>query len=492
MSDSSLKRRTISGMLWVGIQKFGTLGITFISNIFLARMLTPDDYGLVGMLAIFIAISNSFIDAGLGSALIQKTKPTQTDYTTVFYWNILFSIFLYCIIFFVAPWIEEFYGNIYGLSKILRIQGIVIIINALTIVQFNQLRKRMRFKELARINISSAVVSVIIAIISALYGLGVWSLVIQQISLSLCNVVLLWWFIRWKPTGHISFKSLRGLFGFGFYLMCAGLLNTISNNLNGVLIGKFFSATTLGYFTQAKKLEDVSSLGILNVVEQVTYPVLVEVKEDYIRMANILKNFNIILLFFVMPLLYSIAIMAKPIIVVLYSDKWLASAPMLQILAIAGIFVCMQGSSYNAIAAIGKSKVLFNWTIIKRTTNCIILVALLLIFGFKGLLWGLVMSALFILLCNMYLVAKYIGYGFCQQIVDLLPTILLTTCPFLLILLIKNYIKPPFNFMVNDTIFGFAYLSIYLLIVYIFPLKQVSMVKNEVLMYRKTKIDNQN
>lgn len=318
MSESTLKQKTISGMIWVGVQKFGTLGITFLSNIVLARLLTPSDYGMVGMLTIFIAISTSFIDGGFGSALIQKTNPTQRDYSTVFYWNIFLSVMLYTILYFCAPYIEIFYHDIHGLEKVLRVQGIILIINAITVVQFNQLRKAMKFKLLARINVSTALISVISAIIMACHGLGVWALVYQQIIAGIVNNILLWLFCRWYPSERFSMSSLKELFGFGSYIMVSSLVNTIGNNVNGLIIGKFFSASTLGYFTQAKKLEDVSSYGLLSVIEQVTYPMLVEVKNDYHKMVLVLEKFNSAILAITMPLLYAMVIMAEPIILFLY------------------------------------------------------------------------------------------------------------------------------------------------------------------------------
>lgn len=482
-ADKTLKQKTISGMIWVGIQKFGTLIITFLSNIVLARLLTPDDYGMIGMLAIFIAISNAFIDGGFGSALIQKSNPTQEDYSTVFYWNILLGILIYGILFICAPWIEYFYKDIIGLAKVLRVQGIILIINAITIVQFNKLRKAMNFKLLAKINVASATISVVAAIIMAALGFGVWSLVGQQIVLSTSNCIFLWFTCHWFPSLAFSISSLKALFNFGSFILMSSLLNTLGNNLNGLLIGKFFTAGTLGYFTQAKKLEDVSSLGILTVVEQVTYPMLVEVKNDYRRMANILSRFNSALLAVTMPLLYLIAIMASPIIILLFSDKWLPSSPILQILAIHGIFIAMQGANYNALAAIGKSKALFEWSVFKRVSGIVITIGLLLLFGFYGLLWGIVLTGALIAFCNMYLVAKYISFPILEQLKQLMPIILLSTIPFIGLFSLQAIIinANVWNPICIDTLLGISYVTIYILALWKFPSSSISMIKNEII-----------
>ena len=466
-------------MIWVSVQKFGTLFISFLSNIVLARLLTPSDYGMVGMLAIFIAISNTFIDGGFGSALIQKSRPTQKDYTTVFYWNILLSIILYFILFTLSPFIEKFYHDIHGLSKILRIQGLVLMINAMNIVQFNQLRKRMQFKLLARINITSAIASVIIAIILAYIGLGVWALVIQQVSLSMCNSILLWTLCKWHPSGWISIQSIRELFSFGSFIMMSSIVNTIGNNINGLLIGKFFSAGTLGYFTQAKRLEDVTSLGILNVVEQVSYPMLVEVKDDYKRMTNVLANFSSSILAVTMPLLFTLILIAKPAIVFLYSDKWLQSVPILQILAIYGIFIVMQGCNYNAIAAIGKSSVLFRWTIYKRIASVAIILIFLLCWGFNGLLIGIVVTGALIALSNMYLVSRYIGFSIKNQFLTLMPVFLISAVPFITFWLIKIFICAS-NGIYFDLLTGLGYVLVYIVAMLFIPGKSISLLRNNI------------
>jgi len=483
MAEKSLRQKTISGMIWVGVQKFGTLIITFLSNIILARLLTPDDYGMVGMLAIFIAISNAFIDGGFGSALIQKSNPSQKDYSTVFYWNIFLGVVLYEILFIAAPFIEQFYDDIVGLSIVLRVQGIVLIINAITIVQFNQLRKLMNFKLLARINVASALISVACAIVMAFLDFGVWSLVGQQIVLSISNCILLWFYCRWRPTERFSMHSLKELFAFGSFMMFSSLVNTIGSNINGLLIGKFFSAGTLGYFTQAKKLEDVSSIGLLNVVEQVTYPMLVEVKSDHNKMAIVLSRFNSALLGLTMPLLYLLILMASPIIVFLFSERWLPSAPILQILAVHGIFICMQGANYNAIAAIGKSKTLFQWTLIKRFGGIAIIVGLLLSFGFNGLLWGIVLNGAFIAFCNMYLVSKYISFKITKQLKELVPVIGLSTLPFFLFWFLEigfqnNTLVSPIMFNICVGVF---YLIVYILILWNIPIQSIVAVKKEII-----------
>lgn len=462
--SQSLRSRTVSGMVWVGIQRFGSVLIAFLSNIVLARMLTPDDYGYVGMLLIFIAVASTFIDGGLGSALIQKTKPTEKDYSTVFYWNLALSLVLYGVLFACAPLIARFY-QMPLLCSILRLQGVVLIINATTIVQFNKLRKQMQFKKIAVIQIVSALISVTVAIGYAWKGGGVWALVWQQIVNSLVNVLLLFFVVPWKPEMSFSKESFRSLFGFGSFILLSNLINTFANNLNGLIVGKFFSASTLGYLTQAQKLENVASLSIAAAVEQVTYPLLVEVKNDYSRMSQILRVFNNALLSVVMPAMYLIMILAKSLIVFLFTDKWLLSAPILQILCFQGIFICLGVTSYNVIVAIGESKALFNWTLIKRLSGIIMLIGGMLCWGFKGVLVGMIMTYMIIWLCNSWLAGKFIGYKLGRQIIDIVPVGLIATIPFACCWVAKSY-----DILGNkEYVYAMLYVFVYIVAIMIVP-----------------------
>ncbi|MBD5338813.1 MAG: lipopolysaccharide biosynthesis protein [Bacteroides sp.] len=454
---TSLKHKTVSGMLWVGLQRFGTVIISFLSNIVLARLLTPADFGYIGMLMVFIAVSTSFVDGGFGSALIQKSKPTQEDYSTVFYWNIFLSIVLYTILYFCAPLIADFY-KMDILTKILRVEGVILIINALTIIQFNKLRKTMQFKKIAYVNITAAIISVIVAIIYAYYGGGVWALVWQQIVLGIVNVIMLFIVMPWKPSLVFSIQSFKGLFKFGSFVLLSSLINTAFNNMSALIVGRFFSAGTLGYLTQAQKIENVGSTSILTTVEQVTYPLLVEVKEDFNRMTKVLRTFNVMLMAFVTPVMLSVMVAAKPIIIFLFGNKWLPSAEILQILCIAGIFVCLQGCNYNVIAAIGKSNVLFRWTIIKRSVGIGLIFLGLFVYGFQGVLWGLVGSAIFIWISNAWLVSHYIRYNLSRQLLDLLPIMILGIISLGLTYFFKIFILTG----VHDIVYAIMLLCFYL------------------------------
>ena len=436
MSDN-LKSRAASGVIWSGIHKLASAMLGLVSSIVLARLLTPYDYGIIGMLAIFMAISNTFIDGGFGAALIQKKNPTDADYSTILYWNVGLSIVLYVLLFACAPLIAAFY-NLPLLSEVLRIQGVVLIINAARIVQHNQLRKHLEFKKVAIINLSSSIVSLIFTIYRAWRGWGVWALVAQQIMVGTLCTIQYWILAKWHPIKVFSLASFKELFNFGGFILLSNLINTFFNNIQGLLIGKFYSSTTLGYYSKARDTEAYASTFISSVLDQVSFPVLAEAKDDRNRMISILKAFVKTSAFVTFPIMFLLILLAKPLFLLLYSDRWLASVSYFQLLCIAGIAVCLQSINYYAIASIGKSKLLFKWTIIKRIIGLVLVIGGLLLGGIYGLLIGSVVTSWTIYVINAYLVSKYLGYSGRQQFLDLLPIIIVSGVSFVIPLLISK------------------------------------------------------
>lgn len=472
--QENLKKKTVSGMIWSALQRFGTMGISFVSNIVLARLLTPDDYGCIGMLAIFITVSNTFVDGGFGSALIQKKEPTQKDYSTIFWLNLFMSVVIYGILYISAPAVSRFY-DIPLLSSVLRVQGIVLIIDALNIVQTNQLRKSINFKRLAVIYIASQIVGAVCAIVLAYMGWGVWALVAQQIIASSITSVILWVMNRWLPQLCFSFDSFKQLFSFGGFILASNLINTFCNNVQGLLIGKFFNPAILGYYTQAYKLEDVASHSISSVVEQVAYPVFSKVQSDNDGLKNVIYRLILSIAYVTFPMMFILVLIAEPLIGLLYGEKWLPSVPYFQIICIGGIAVCLQGVTYLAIASIGKSKELFLWTIIKRGLGMILLIAGMVLFGMNGLLWGFVLSCWSVAFINAYLVSKYIKYGLWQQIKDVLPIILISSMVFIITLVIAN--KLTLGGYMYIVLVLLIYISMYLLLSSVVKLQAYSFIK---------------
>ena len=473
----NLKDKTVTGVVWSAFQKGGSILVGFISSIVLARLLTPEDYGLIGMLAIFIAVSEVFINGGFGSALIQKKRPTDMDYSTFFIWNLTISVFLYGVLFLCAPLIARFY-NQEILCSILRIHGLILIINAVSLVQTYQLRKQLNFKKIGTIEVSVSALSLLVCIYFAWKGYGVWALVIQTLLGGTLKTLLFWISSKWRPMPKFSVQSFKELFSFGGFILLSNLINTFCNNIQGLLIGKFYNPTTMGYYSKARSTEELSSNFIAQVIDQVAYPVLAEAQNDNAYMIRMLKKFICVLAYLTFPIMLLLILLAKPVFVVLYSEKWLQSVPYFQILCLAGLAICLQGINYYAVAAVGKSKDMFVWTLVKRALGLCFIVGGLAIWGIKGLLAGMVLTSYMIYFINAGLVSKHIGYTGIHQFKDLLPVILVSGVSFFVAFLAGYFFH--LNMYVEGAIQLVIFAAIYLGLSLLFKLEAFAFSKEVV------------
>lgn len=407
-------------MIWTALQKYSTMFIQFISGIILARLLTPHDYGCIGMLSIFMTLSEAFIDGGFGSALIQKKQPSQDDYSTIFFWNLGMAILMYVILFFCAPAVARFY-NIPLLCDVLRVQGLVLFIYAFNIVQRNQLKKKLNFKVLSIVSITTCIISLSITIYMAYTGFGVWALVAQHLITAAIPALVFWFFIKWRPIWTFSWKSFHELFSFGLYMFLTHIVNTFGKNIQGLLIGKLYTPSTMGYLSKAVGTERLASYSISSVMTQVTYPLYVKVQDDKPAMANMIRRLTMTISYVTFPLMMVLLLTAKPIFVLLYSERWLPSVPYFQVMCIVGLSSCLQAVNTQTIAAIGKSKLMFLWTLVKRTVGTTFIVGGLFLYGMKGFMVGVVIYNWFCYFVNIGLVSKHIGYQWIRQLLDLMP-----------------------------------------------------------------------
>ena len=407
-------------MVWTALQKYSTMFIHFISGIILARLLTPFDYGCIGMLSIFMVLADSFIDGGFGSALIQKKRPTQEDYSTIFWWNLGMAAVMYAILFCCAPAIARFYDTPI-LCAVLRVQGLVLFIHAFNLVQRNQLKKKLNFKLLSIVTITTSIIALGITIFMAHKGYGVWALVAQNLIVSAIPSLVFWFYVKWRPIWTFSWSSFKELFSFGFYMFLTHLINNFGQKIQGLLIGKVYTPATMGYYSKAEGTEKLASHSISGIMTQVTYPLYAEVQDNKVALSNMIKRLTMTLAYITFPLMFILLLCAKPIFVLLYSDRWLQSVPYFQVLCFAGLAGCLQAVNLQAISAIGKSKTMFVWTLLKRAVGIGAVVFGLMFFGMKGLLVGVIINYWFSYFINIGLVSKHVGYKFWRQIGDLLP-----------------------------------------------------------------------
>lgn len=454
-----LRQKAATGMMWTALQKYTIFFLNFVADIILARLLSPSDFGCIEMLAVFMLVAEAFIGGGFGSALIQKKRPTQIDYSTVFYWNIGMAIIMYAVLFTFAPAISKFYG-IPILSEILRIQGLILFVYAFNIIQFNQLKKKLNFKAIAIVTVITQMSSFVVTIVLAYRGFGVWSLVAKNLIASTLTSIIFWFYLKWRPLFVFSWQSFKELFSFGFYMFLTHFVTQISVKIQSLLIGKIYNPSTIGYYAKASSTEHMASSCISQVMEQVTFPLYAEVQDNKIALQNMVKKLTMTLAYVTFPLLFILLLLAKPIFILLYTEKWLQSVPYFQVLCIAGLAHCLQSVNMQTISAIGKSKVTFVWTMVKRFVGIGFIVLGLVLYGMKGLLCGAVLNQWFTYFVNMGLVSKHVGYKWTRQLLDLSPVFFAS----IVVAVISFFCGQLCNYNIyyNGAIVLLAYLILYL------------------------------
>lgn len=403
----SYTSKVVKGTAWASIDRFGTMGFQFIINLVLARLLCPADFGTVGLLYIFINVSQVLVDSGFASALIQKKEPTQIDYSTIFLWNIIVSVALYIVLYMSAPYIAEFY-RVDKLNVILRVLGLSLIVNAFLTIQQNRLTKQLEFRKLALIHLSSYVLSATISINLALYEFGVWSIVAYQLSQAIFVAFFLWLSTKWLPSFVFSVHSFKRLFRFGGYLLASNLMQTVGQNIQGIIIGRKFSTVQMGYYSQAQKLGTISCNSLPAILVAVMYPVYSSMQDDLKLLSSTIQQNLRVIAFIVFPVLCLLIIISEPLIQLLFGSEWMPVVPYFRILCVGGIFTCIHNILYYAIAAVGKSRELFFWGIIKWAV-IIVLLFIGMHFGMDGLLWSMTCGEFVIFIINAYLTSRFCG-----------------------------------------------------------------------------------
>ncbi|KAA1244179.1 lipopolysaccharide biosynthesis protein [Aquimarina sp. RZ0] len=479
---SILQKKTTIGLVWSSIDKFSTMLVQFILGIVLARILMPEDYGLIGMIAIFIAISQSIVDSGFFTALVQKKDVNQTDYSTIFFFNIIVGCFLYGLLFVCADSIANFYEtNV--LTNIIKVIGLNVIIVSTTIVHKAFITTKIDFKTLAIINITSAIIGGGVGIYLALHNYGVWALVYQSIVRSMTMAILYWMLNQWKPDFIFNKKSFTSLFGFGSKLMLSELLKTFFKNIYLIIIGKIYKAEELGYFTRATLFKQIPATLITSILQSVTFPVLVKVIDEDHKVKNLLERSVKLTAFVLFPIIMMLLFYAKPIILVLLTNKWLPTVVLLQILSIEIIFHPLQYINLNFLNAKGRSDLFLKLELIK---NILIILAILATYQF-GLIWmsiGYVIVSCMGFFINTYYTKKYIRYSAFDQLKDLLPyfsaSVLASGTGFL----ISGFFNIPLIQLITGVTIS---LALYFLFSRIMKFKELIEIQNLVLHKIKTK-----
>jgi len=420
MSKQSLKDKTVKGVAWSGIDNVAHFGVSFVVSIVLARLLSPDDYGLLGLIAIFPAICTALINGGFGSALIRKKEAMDDDYNTAFIVNLCMSILLYVAIFICSPLIADFF-NRQELINLTRVSSLGMIIGAFSLVQQVRLTKRLDFKTQTKITIVVSVTSGIIGIVMALLDFGVWALVTQQLTSQSLRTIILWVVNKWLPCLRFSSKSFHELFGFGWKMMASRVLDTVWMELYQVVVGKFYSPATLGQYTRAKGFSQLFSNNLTSVIQRVTYPVLSNIQDDKERMISAYRRIIKTSMFITAICMFSLGAISEPLIYCLIGSKWHEASTYLPLICVIGSFYPLHAINLNMLQVQGRSDLFLGLEIVKK----IIGIAPLSVCYFYGVMSMLYVSLVTSSICyflNSYFPGKLLGYTSWMQLKDIAPS----------------------------------------------------------------------
>lgn len=416
---SLLREKILSGFLWQGLERVGSLGTQFIISIILARLLSPHEFGVISIMMVFITLCNVFIDSGFSLALIQKKDVTEQDCSAVFFINIIMSLIFYMIIFVFAPTIAHFYQNL-NISNYLRILAFVFVIRSFSLVQSTLLSKRMLFKFNFRINISAVFLSGLIGITLAYWGFGVWSLIVQQLVNALITGCLLWYFVKWRPIMSFSWRSLKGLYDFGWKIFISGLLNTLYNNLHSLVIGKLFNLEMLAYYNRGRHFPRLGVDTLNMVFSSVIFPGFASIQNDRVRMRTIAERGLKTVIFLTTPILCCILVISKQLVLILLGEKWLPCVPFMQLCCVINLFFPLHTLNLQIITACGRSDVFLILEVIKKV-QAIIIIFITYRFGVMAMVWGMVFTAPVAFLENAWMNDQLISYSCWQQLWHILP-----------------------------------------------------------------------
>lgn len=456
----SLKQEALSGMVWTFSQLFGTQIISFAVSIVLARLLLPSDFGMIALLGVLMSVSMGLVESGLTSSLIRTKETDDTDYSTVFIFNLVVSIIIYVVLFFVAPFFAAFY-ELPNLTTIVQVYSVIIIINALTTVQQSLLTKKMDFKSQMIIRIPSVIVGGSSGLAFAYFGFGVWSLVYMAIIQAVMQCIQFWVYSKWRPHWTFDKEKFKFHFYFGYKMMFSGLLNIVFNNIYTIVIGKLFNPTQLGFYNRADSLKQLPVDNISNALNKVTYPLFSKIQDDDEKLRAVYKIILKTVIFIIAPIMICIIVIAEPLIRFLLTEKWLAAVPYLQILSIAGLLYPIHSYNLNILQVKGRSDLFLKLEVIKKTI-IIIVIVISLKFGIYGLLWGQVFTSILALFVNTYYTGKYLDYGFLKQIKDLVPSIALSAVLGIAYWRVDVTMMSHFTDWARLLIIGFLYVITYL------------------------------
>ena len=435
----SLKQQALSGMLWSSMQTFGNQLINFSVSIILARLLLPAEFGLIGMISIFMGIGGALVGSGLSASLVRTTDADQADYSTVFVFNLAGSIIIYGTMFVAAPYIADFFKQPI-LVEITRLYSLSFVISAFTAVQLARLQKNLDFKTGTKASLVSTLVSAVVGVTMAYNGFGVMSLVWMALVSAAINSAMLWVQSGWRPSLVFDRQKFRYHFGFGSRMMFSGILDILFTNAYTIIIGKFYNPTQLGYYNRADSLKQLPVSTFSGILNKVTYPLFAEVKNDDVRLKSVYQQIMKMVIFIIAPVLMLMGVMAEPLFRFVFTEKWLPAVPYFQILCVAGVLYPIHAYNLNILSVKGRSDLFLRLEIIKKVLLAVVL-AISFSFGITGLLWGQVIFSILAFFINTHFSGKFLNYSSLEQLRDIFPILVLSAAMGIFIFAISSILS---------------------------------------------------
>lgn len=415
------KSKVISSLVWKFLERVCAQAVNLVVSIILARLIAPEQYGVIALTTIFITISNVFVESGLGTSLIQKKNADSKDFSTVFYCNIIMSIIMYLVIFFTAPLAAKFYSSPI-LTPVLRVLGITVLIAGVKSIQCSYVSKNMMFKKFFVSTFIGTVISAVIGIWMAYNGYGVWSLVVQQLSNTLFDTIILWITVKWRPTLEFSFKRLKVLYGFGWKMLCSSLIDTVYNEIYGLSIGKIYTTEQLAYYNRGNQFPKLITVNIDGSISSVMLPTLSKEQDNKQKVKNMMRRAIKTSSFLLFPLMIGLAVVAKPLVSILLTDKWLPAVPLMQLLCFSYMLWPIHTINLQAINALGRSDIFLKLEVIKKIVGVTALI-ISIPFGIKFMVFMKIIISIISTFINSHPNKRLVDYSYMEQITDILPSL---------------------------------------------------------------------
>jgi O-antigen/teichoic acid export membrane protein len=473
----TLKKQAVSGVFWTTIQQFGKQGIAFLTSLILARLLSPQEFGLIAMISVFIALGDGVIKSGLTNSLIRSENLDESDYSTVFYFNLFGSFIVYGLLYFSAPFIAAFY-NQSRLTEIIQVYGIIFILNAFSAVQLARLTKQMDFKTQMIVALPSIIISSAVGIYMAYNGYGVWSLVWNSLIQSGLSTIQLWSHSKWIPIFKFSTEKFNYHFNYGFKIMLSGTIDILFTNIYAIIIGRYFIPAQVGFYNRASTLQMFPVVNLSMILSKVSFPLFAKIQNDNEKLKEVYKKLMQMVTFLIAPTLIFMCVLAEPLFRFLFTEKWLPAVPYFQILCYNGILYPLHSYNLQILNVKGRSDLFLKLELIKK----VIVVIMLIIsfqFGIFGLLIGSTITSTIAFFINNYYSGKFIGYNAFEQLKDVLPIVLIAAFSGGIIYLTDTYVfKPNLIDFLRLLLNSFIGIIIFIILSYYLKIQALTEFKN--------------